>query len=200
MAAKATVTRGRTSLVALAAADAAPGRVPDDDPLWRRSPAGARTRASCACGATWASSRAVGFLGTAWGIADRRSFVGGADGRVALGASSVLTFQALGTASRLGEGGKRPDRHGFGYAAEWARSGRRTSLQVSGEGYSPGYRASLGYTQRVDTNRWSALARWNGAAAGRAGGSSRGASSTRRSCSSTGAAACSTRTRTRACC
>jgi hypothetical protein len=161
-AAKATVTRGRTSLVALAAADAAPGRVPDDDPraaplAGRRAYAGVvRVRRDVGL------QSSLGLLGTAWGIADRNSFVSGADGRVALGASSVLTFQALGTASRLDEGEGVRDRRGFGYAAEWAQSGRRTSLQVSGEGYSPGYRASLGYTQRVDTNRWSALARWNG--------------------------------------
>jgi hypothetical protein len=163
LATKATVTRGRTSLVALVAADAAPGRVPDDDPLLaplsdRRAYAGVvRLRRDVGL------QSSVGFLGTAWGIADRRSFVGGADGRVALGASSMLTFQALGTASHLAEGGSVAGRQGFGYAADWARSGRRTSLQVSGEGYSPGYRATLGYTQRADTNRWSALARYNGA-------------------------------------
>ncbi|MET0554297.1 MAG: carbohydrate binding family 9 domain-containing protein [Vicinamibacteria bacterium] len=163
VAAKATATRGRTSLVALAAADAAPGRVPEDDPSLaalsgRRAYAGV-VRVKRDVGL----QSSVGFLGTAWGIADRRSVVGGADGRVALGGSSVLTFQALGTASSLAEGGAAESRRGFGYAADWARSGRRTSLQLSGEGYSPGYRAALGYTQRVDTNRWSALARYNGA-------------------------------------
>jgi hypothetical protein len=163
LAAKVTSTRGRTSLVALAAADAAPGRVPEGDPLLapiagRRAYAGVvRVRRDLGL------QSSLGFLGTAWGIADRRSFVGGADGRVALGASSVLTFQTLGTSSELAEGGDLAGRRGFGYAAEWARSGRRTSLQLSGEGYSPGYRAALGYTQRVDTNRWSAVARYNGA-------------------------------------
>ena len=162
LAAKVTATRGRTSLVALAAADAAPGHVPEGDPLLaplagRRAYAGVvRVRRDVGL------QSSLGFLGTAWGIADRRSFVGGADGRVVLGSSSVLTFQALGTSSHLAEGGDVADRNGFGYAAEWARSGRRTSLQVSGEGYSPGYRAALGYTQRVDTNRWSTVARYNG--------------------------------------
>jgi hypothetical protein len=164
LAAKASATRGRTSLVALAAADAAPGRVPDGGPLAGRRAYAGVVRARRDVGL----QSSLGLLGTAWGIGDRRSLVGGADGRVALGASSVLTFQALGTASRLGERDDGRDRHGFGYAAEWAHSGRRTSLQLSGEGYSPGYRALLGYTQRVDTNRWSALARWNGAP--RAGG------------------------------
>ena len=33
---------------------------------------------------------------------------------------------------------------------------------MTGEGYTPGYRNTLGYTQRVDTNRFSAVARYNG--------------------------------------
>jgi hypothetical protein len=168
VAAKTTATRGRTSLVALVAADRAPGRVPADDPasapLAGRRAYSAVVRVRRDVG----QQSSLGVLGTAWGIADRRSVLGGADGRLALGASSVLTFQALATGSRLTEPGGAADRAGFGYAAEWARSGRRTTLQLSGEGFSPGYRAPLGYTQRVDTNRWSALVRLNGAP--RAGG------------------------------
>lgn len=166
LAVKATATRGRTSVVALAAADAAPGRVAADDPdaaalAGRRAYAGV-VRARRDVG----QQSSVGVIGTAWGIADESSLVGGVDGRIALGGSSVLTFQALGTASRLPEAGGLAERSGLGYAAEWARSGRRTSLQLAAEGYSPGYRAALGYTQRVDTNRLSALARYNGAARG----------------------------------
>jgi hypothetical protein len=171
VAAKATATRGRTSVVALVAADAAPGRIAEDEradallaPLGDRRAYSGVVRVRRDVGL----QSSLGFLGTAWGIADRRSVVGGADGRVALGERSVLTFQALATASRLAEGTNVRERRGFGYAADWARSGQRVSAQLSGEGYSPGYRAPLGYTQRVDTNRWSALARYNGAP--RAGG------------------------------
>ena len=35
-----------------------------------------------------------------------------------------------------------------------------------GDGYSPSYRADLGYTQRRDTNRWSAVARYNAPSSG----------------------------------
>ena len=37
----------------------------------------------------------------------------------------------------------------------------RSTPQLAGEGYSPDYRADLGYTQSRDTNRWSLVARYN---------------------------------------
>jgi hypothetical protein len=137
---KLTGTRGRASATALLALDAAPGP--------GKAIAGAlRLR------------RDVGDQSSLGLLATRRQFGGagndvvGLDGRLAVGGRSVWTFQAL--ATRAGE------TLGFGYYSEWARSDRRTSLQVVGEGYSAGYRAELGYTQRTDTNRWSAVVRYN---------------------------------------
>ncbi len=175
---KITGTRGRASGTLLFAADAAPGhfsaeerQAPSNAPLAdRRAYAGVfRLRRDVG------DQSSLGVLGTSWRFADHSSYVGGLDGRLALGARTIWTFQALGTTSRLpaidaatGERRVRA-RSGVAYFSEWARSGRRLSVQVVGEGYSPGYRAALGYTQRVDTNRWSVLARYNGmpAAGGR---------------------------------
>ncbi len=137
---KVTGTRGRTSGTALLAMDAAPGP--------GRSFAGAvRLRRDVG------GQSSLGLLVTSRTFEGEGNQVAALDGRVALGARAVWTFQMLGT--RSGDG------LGLGYYSEWARSDRRTSVQLVGEGYSPGYRAELGYTQRVDTNRWSVTARYN---------------------------------------
>jgi hypothetical protein len=96
----------------------------------------------------------LGLLATHRQLAGAANDLIGLDGRLAVGARSVWTFQGL--ATRAGRS------TGFGYYTEWARSDRRTSVQLVGEGYSPAYRADLGYTQRRDTNRWSAVVRYNG--------------------------------------
>lgn len=169
---KLTGTRGGTALLAL---DAAPGHfslAEQADP--RLGPAIAPLVGHKAFAGVLRLRRelggqsSVGLLATGWRFADRHNQVAGLDGRIALGARTVWTFQALGSASRLAfpdpESGQERVRGGtgFAYSSEWARSGRRLSLQLLGEGYSPDFRATLGYVQRVDTNRWSVLARYNG--------------------------------------
>ncbi len=138
---KVTGTRGRTSGTALLALDAAPG--PD------RAFAGVvRLRRDVGL------QSSLGLLATSRRFDGESNEVLALEGRLAVGARSVGTFQILGTSA--GEG------LGLGYYGEWARSDRRTSVQIAGEGYSPDYRADLGYTQRTDTNRWSAVVRYNG--------------------------------------
>jgi hypothetical protein len=142
---KVTGTRGRTSGTALLAMDAAPGP-------------GTAYAGVVRLRRDVGSQSSVGLLATRRQLADESNDVIGLDGRVALGGRSVWTFQGL--ATRAGDG------LGFGYSSEWARSDPRTSLQVVGEGYSPRYQADLGYTQRTDTHRWSAVARYNAPPAG----------------------------------
>ncbi len=138
---KLTGRRGRTSGTALVAIDAAPGPARAHASVLRlRRDVGGQS--------------SLGFLGTARRFDGEGNDVIGLDGRLAVGARSVWSFQGLATRSR--------DGLGYGYYTEWARSDRRTSLQLVGEGYSPGYRADLGYTQRTDTNRWSTVVRYNG--------------------------------------
>ncbi|HET7291788.1 MAG TPA: DUF5916 domain-containing protein [Vicinamibacteria bacterium] len=137
---KITATRGRTSGTALVARDAARQADAYASVLRLRTDVG--------------SQSSLGFLGTSRRGGDAASDLISADGRLAVGAGAVWTFQGLATRTQ-GD-------LGFGYYTEWARSDRRTSLQLVGEGYSPGYAAELGYTQRTDTNRWSAVFRYNG--------------------------------------
>jgi hypothetical protein len=137
---KLTGTRGRTSGTLLFATDAAPG--PE-----KALTGVVRLRRDVG------SQSSLGVLATARSFRGNSNAVAALDGRVAAGARSVWTFQLLGT---RGDGDS-----GFGYYSEWARSDRRTSLQLVGEGYTPGYRADLGYTQRSDMNRWSLVTRYN---------------------------------------
>ncbi len=145
---KLTGTRGRTSGTALLAMDAAPGPGKAFEGALRlRRDVGAQS--------------SLGLLATGRQLGGESNVLAAADARLALGARSTWTLQLLGT--------RAPEGPGFGYYSEWARSDSRTTMQVTGEGYSPEYRADLGYTQRTDTNRWSAVFRYNGlpAAGGR---------------------------------
>jgi hypothetical protein len=171
---KVTGTRGRTSGSAIFAMDAAPGRFSEEereDPalapsiaplLGRRAHAGAvRLRRDVG------EQSSLGFLGTTYHFAGRRNQVAGLDGRLALGPRTTWTFQVLGSTSRLPyfepRTGETPLRsgHGLAYFSELARTGSRVSIQIAGEGHSRDHRAALGYTQRTDTNRWSAFVRYN---------------------------------------
>jgi hypothetical protein len=167
---KLTGTRGRTSATALLALDAAPGRLSAAEredaalaPLADREAYAGVVRVRRDVGA----QSALGLLATGWSFADRRNAVAGLDGRVTLGAQTVWTFQLLGSASRLpfadpARGATRVrSGHGLAYSSDWARSARRLSLQMAGEGYTADYRAALGYTQRTDTHRWSLVTRYN---------------------------------------
>ena len=137
---KLTGTRGRTSATALVAIDAAPGP--------GKAYAGVlRVRRDVG------GQSSLGLLATQRRFGAEGSDVVALDGRLAIGARSVWTFQGLAT--------RAPEGVGYGYYTEWARSDARTSVQVVGEGYSPRYQADLGYTQRRDTNRWSAVVRYN---------------------------------------
>jgi hypothetical protein len=133
--------RGRTALAALAAADAAPveGRHALVGALRARRDVGERS--------------SVGLIATTSSVAGRHNQVLGLDAQVALAPTLDGTFQALGTTSDAGGG--------FAYRAELARTSERLTLQAAGEGYTPGYRADLGFTQRTDTNRWSLFSRYN---------------------------------------
>jgi len=95
----------------------------------------------------------LGFLGTTRDFVDRRNRLAGFDGRIALDARTVASFQVLGTWSEEGRG--------LGFFAEWKRSGRHLNVIVSGEGRTRDYRADLGFTTQTNTNRWSILTRYD---------------------------------------
>jgi hypothetical protein len=138
---KLTGRRGRTALAALTAADAAPveGRHAAVGALRARRDVGDRS--------------SLGLIATTSSVAGRHNQVFGVDGQLALGRSLDANFQALGTTADTGRG--------FAYHADAARTSSRLAVQASGEGFSPGYRADLGYTTRTDTHRWSLFTRYN---------------------------------------
>jgi hypothetical protein len=170
---KLTTTRGRTSAAVLVAKDPAPGRYTDAE-LAARPAELAGLVGKNALSAVVRVRRevgldsSVGFLGTSWDFANRRNQTAGLDARFALGARTTWNAQTLVTTSRLpfrdaaSGSSALKTATGFGYATELSRTSARLSLQLLGEGYAPEYRATLGYVQRSDTNRWSAIARYNG--------------------------------------
>ena len=177
LALKFTTTRGRTSAAALLAIDPAPGRYSfseQADPvraaeiahLVDRSATSAVLRARREVGL----DSSVGFLATSWNFSDRRNQAFGVDARLALGRRTTWNVQAIATSSRLPLLSAASDApplrsassSGFGYATDLSRTGARLSLQLTGEGYSPDYQATLGYTQRTNTHRWSVISRYNG--------------------------------------
>ncbi|HEV7766597.1 MAG TPA: DUF5916 domain-containing protein [Thermoanaerobaculia bacterium] len=79
--------------------------------------------------------------------------VAGVDGRFTLDANTTAAFQLVSTFSDRG--------NGFGFFAQWKRSGRHFSVTFEGEGRTPDYRANLGFTAQTDTNRWSVNTRYD---------------------------------------
>jgi hypothetical protein len=147
---------GRTTFALLLASDNAPGELTPEE---RENPALARIagrnahsgvlRLRCDIG----DGSYVGLLATSYDFVDRENRLGGIDGRIALDSRTVVSFQLLGTSSERG--------NGFGFFAEWKRSGRHLNVIVSGEGRTRDYRADLGFTAQTDTNRWSILTRYD---------------------------------------
>ncbi|MEO8361381.1 MAG: sugar-binding protein [Vicinamibacteria bacterium] len=162
VAAKLSVVRGRTNVTALAALDPARGRVSsatDSQSAGRKAMSGVvRVRRDVGLDSS------VGLLATTWNFAGQDNEVGGLDGRLAFGPRTTWTFQALGStvSERATSTAVTSRRAGFGYSSELSRTGRKLSLQLTGDGFSPDYRAMLGYTQRVNTHRWSVIARYDG--------------------------------------
>lgn len=109
----------------------------------------------------------LGMLATSYDFVERSNRLGGIDGRLAFDQKNVLSFQVVGTWSEapfydpdLDRAEHRSGR-GLGFFAEWKRSGRHLNVTVRGEGRTPDYRADLGFTTQTDTNRWSAIVRYD---------------------------------------
>ncbi|HVR39545.1 MAG TPA: DUF5916 domain-containing protein [Thermoanaerobaculia bacterium] len=96
----------------------------------------------------------LGMLATSYDFVDKQNRTLGVDGRLALDARTVVSFQLLGTFSK--HSGK-----GLGFFAEWRRTGRHNNVTISGEGRTRDYRADLGFTTQTDTNRWSIVYRYD---------------------------------------
>ena len=101
----------------------------------------------------------IGFIGTTYNFIEKHNHVGGLDGQFRLNSQTVFSFQLLGTNSRrfffnpqTGNFDYRTG-NGFGYYWNYNRGGRHLSYSFNGSGRTQDYRADLGFTPRINTNR-----------------------------------------------
>ena len=108
----------------------------------------------------------LGFFATTYNFIGRHNHTAGFDGRFRLSSKTVAEFQVIGTNSRRNFYDSESDRtlyrtgNGFGYSYLVERSGRNWFISVDGEGRTSDYRADVGFTPRVDTNRHRSLIRY----------------------------------------
>lgn len=101
----------------------------------------------------------VGSLVTLRRSGERENVVASVDGRVSLGVATTLAAQLSG--SRTDGSFYDPDRDleeqriatGFGYALDLERRAAQLAVRVSARGFTPDYRADLGYLARADTHQ-----------------------------------------------
>lgn len=109
----------------------------------------------------------LGVIATSYNFVEKHNHLAGVDGHLSFTPNTFLDFQMLGTNSQRYFYDPDTDEsilrtgNGLGYLAELNTTGKHFSIQTVGEGYSPDYRADLGFTQRVNTNRWSVFTRYN---------------------------------------
>lgn len=100
----------------------------------------------------------IGLIATSYNFVDRHNQLGGIDGRFRIDPQTVFSFQILGTNTRrpffIPELAANIFRTGNGlaYAFNLDRDGRYWGFNLSGQGRSKFYRASVGFTPRVNTN------------------------------------------------
>ncbi|HEX8560557.1 MAG TPA: DUF5916 domain-containing protein [Pyrinomonadaceae bacterium] len=108
----------------------------------------------------------VGLIATTYNFIQRHNHLGGLDGRFRLDPQTVFTFQAVGTTSRRffrdPELGRQVYRTGnaFGYSWNYDHRGRHFTYNFSGQGRTRDYRADVGFTRRVNTNRKDVILRY----------------------------------------
>ena len=109
----------------------------------------------------------VGLIATSYDFIERRNQLVGVDGRFTFNASTILTFQILGTTSRHRFYDPSLDQDvyrrgiGVGYFTQIERAGRRVKVSLTGRGYSPDYRADVGFTTQTNTNPWDLIVTYN---------------------------------------
>ncbi len=109
----------------------------------------------------------LGLIATTYNFIEKHNDLGGFDGRFKLNPKTVFTFQALGTNSRrrlrdpfTGQFGQHT-LNGFGYNYNLDYSAKNWGYNLNGVGFTRGYRADVGFTQRTDNNNHQLNARWN---------------------------------------
>lgn len=109
----------------------------------------------------------LGLIATSYDFIEKHNRLLGFDGRLALGAKTTLTFQALGTTSRQFFYEPEQDKNiyrtgnGFGYFAQLSRNTRHLNFTLLGDGRTQDYLADVGFTTLTNINRWSFTSQYN---------------------------------------
>lgn len=177
---KLTGKRGRNTFGVLLASDNAPGNFSDEErsdpvtlPLISRFLGKNAYLGAVRLKRDVSQDSSVGIIATSYNFIEKHNQLIGLDGRFRLDTKSFLSFQAVGTSSRNFFSGPEGDRiyrtgNGIGYYWEYDRKGRYWSFNLSGQGVTKDYRADVGFTRRLNTNREVALIRYNSAPAPKA--------------------------------
>src|SRR5262249_25225040 len=106
------------------------------------------------------SGSSIGVLATGYNFVEKHNYLAGVDGRFILDPHTVFAFQVLGTTTRSFFYDPSTDQKayrtgkGLGYYALLQRNTRHWNMSLSGKGYSPDYRALVGFTSQTNTNPW----------------------------------------------
>ncbi|HKS10133.1 MAG TPA: DUF5916 domain-containing protein [Pyrinomonadaceae bacterium] len=101
----------------------------------------------------------IGLIATTYNFVEKHNHLAGADGQLRINPQTIFSFQLLGTTSRRfffdPQEGRSEYRNGngLGYYFKYDRGGRHLTYSLTGSGRTQDYRADLGFTQRVNTNR-----------------------------------------------
>lgn len=162
---KLTGRRGRNTFGLLAASDNAPGNFSEDEIndtaifpdiekfVGKNAYIGiARLRRDVG------RESSIGVIGTTYNFIERHNHLGGIDGRFRVNPQDTLSFQVLGTASRLRFYDPTLDQsiyrtgNGFAYTWSYDKTGRNFGYNINGTGRTADYRADVGFTRRTNTN------------------------------------------------
>jgi hypothetical protein len=101
----------------------------------------------------------LGIIATHSSFLERHNDLAGIDGRIRFDKQSVMSFQVLATKSKrfFYSPDKDQDEYrngdGFAYSLRFDKDGRHFSWNFDGQGRTRDYRADVGFTRRVNTNR-----------------------------------------------
>ncbi|HEY8204159.1 MAG TPA: hypothetical protein VIF81_05475, partial [Pyrinomonadaceae bacterium] len=178
--------RGRNTFGFLVASDNAPGNFNQDE---RTNPVNARFIDKNAFIGVLRLKRDIGkesnigLIATSYNFIEKHNQLVGIDGRFKLDPKTVASFQIIGTASRRCFFAPEKDEHtplitescfvngstrnyyrqgnGFAYSTVYDFTDRNFGWVYQGQGRTQDYRADVGFTRRVNTNRHAVFVRFN---------------------------------------
>jgi hypothetical protein len=113
------------------------------------------------------SGSSLGLLATSYSFIEKHNLLFGFDGRFILDPHTVFSFQVLGTNSRRFFYNPASDKNiyrtgnGLGFFTQFQLNTRHLNLTFAGKGYSPDYRADVGFTTQTNTSPWDLIASYN---------------------------------------